>query len=562
MKNLLFCSSRLAVAGLLLASTSALRAAADRVASPSGALGITFTLDSNGSPLFSVDYLGRPLVLPSRLGLPANLAANLAASATRTENHDAVWENPRGERRRVPDRYNALSVDLRSREGERGSLTFRAYDEGAAFIFVAPEGGAQNAATDTDRTEFHFPPNTRTSPASAATGDAPLILASVHASEIRNPLTITLADGRFASLATLREAPWKIILVGRDPAQLLERNYLALNFTAPSALADTSWIRPGRVLRDFAPTLAGAKAAADYGVTAGFRYICAGRAWTEPGFDVPALVGYARERDLGVILRVADQPQPGELETTLRQFARWGVRGAEIALPPGAAHTATLWLAPAAALAAQLHLILAVPRTLATAERIRAWPHVFAVATERASRPTDAATENCTLPFSRGPLGFAPFSELRTDGVSPAHRLALGVISSDPLASVSWAERPEADSRAHDQEFLRRVPTVWDDTKALAGASGRYLALARRSRDDWFVGAINGSDARALGLSLAFLDPGRAYIAHLYTDSPPGASPQKTVYAYRKVVSTERIDLALATGGGTAIWLTPDSKRR
>lgn len=562
METFLLGSRRLAFAALLLAGSGAMPAADLRVDSPSGALSITFTLDPDGSPRFSVDYLGRPLVLPSRLGLPAHLDAPLSLSASRTEIHDAVWENPRGERRRVPDRYHALSVDLRSRAGDTVGLTFRAYDEGAAFSLMAPEGLAPNSATATDRTEFHFPPNTRTSPASAATGDAPLILAAVRASEIRNPLTITLADGRFASLATLREAPWKIILVGRDPSQLLERNYLALNFTAPSALADTSWIRPGRVLRDFAPTQAGAQAAADYGVTAGFRYICAGRAWTEPGFDVPALVGYARERDLGVILRVADQPQPGELETTLRQFARWGVRGAEIAPPKGAAHTDTLWLAPAAALAAQLHLILAVPRTLAGAERIRAWPHVFAVATERASRPTDAATENCTLPFSHGPLGFAPFSDLRTDGVTPAHRLALGVISSDPLASVNWAERPKADSRAHDQEFLRRVPTVWDDTKALAGASGRYLALARRSGDDWFVGAINGSDARALGLSLAFLDPGRAYIAHLYTDSPPGASPPTTIYAYRKVVSTERIDLALATGGGTAIWLTPDAKRR
>jgi hypothetical protein len=43
---------------------------------------------------------------------------------------------------------------------------------------------------------------------------------------------------------------------------------------------------------------------------------------------------------------------------------------------------------------------------------------------------------------------------------------------------------------------------------------------------------------------MAFLDPGRAYIAHLYTERLTGASGQKSIYAYRKVVSTERIDLA------------------
>lgn len=69
MENFLPGSRRLACAALLLAGSGAIPAADLRVASPSGILGITFTLDPDGAPLLSVDDRGRPLVLPSRLAI-------------------------------------------------------------------------------------------------------------------------------------------------------------------------------------------------------------------------------------------------------------------------------------------------------------------------------------------------------------------------------------------------------------------------------------------------------------------------------------------------------------
>ena len=112
------------------------------------------------------------------------------------------------------------------------------------------------------------------------------------------------------------------------------------------------------------------------------------------------------------------------------------MQGGQIAPPAGTADTSTAWLAPTATRAAQLQLILAVPGVPDLTEHARAWPHVFAFARERRSPRSDAATANCTRPFSRGLFGFTPFSDLRADGVTAAPRLALGVISSDPLASL------------------------------------------------------------------------------------------------------------------------------
>jgi alpha-glucosidase len=118
------------------------------------------------------------------------------------------------------------------------------------------------------------------------------------------------------------------------------------------------------------------------------------------------------------------------------------------------------------------------------------------------------------------------------------------------------------DRPAPETEFLRRTPTVWQDTQVLAGTTERTVALARRSGDDWFVGAINGSDAHKLALALAFLDPGRAYLAHLHPGDPAALPAPRTVYSFRTVFSTDRLELSLAATGGAAIWLTPDSKRR
>ena len=43
-------------------------------------------------------------------------------------------------------------------------------------------------------------------------------------------------------------------------------------------------------------------------------------------------------------------------------------------------------------------------------------------------------------------------------------------------------------------KFLRELPTTWDDVRFLAGYPGKYVVLARRQGNRWYVGAINGTD--------------------------------------------------------------------
>lgn len=58
-------------------------------------------------------------------------------------------------------------------------------------------------------------------------------------------------------------------------------------------------------------------------------------------------------------------------------------------------------------------------------------------------------------------------------------------------------------------DFIASVPTVFDETVALAGKIGAYAAVARRNGDTWYLGAITNWDARKLNLDMSFLGEGR-----------------------------------------------------
>ena len=43
-------------------------------------------------------------------------------------------------------------------------------------------------------------------------------------------------------------------------------------------------------------------------------------------------------------------------------------------------------------------------------------------------------------------------------------------------------------------DFLRQVPTTWDEVRFLDGYPGRYVVLARRHGDNWYIAGLNGTD--------------------------------------------------------------------
>jgi alpha-glucosidase len=126
----------------------------------------------------------------------------------------------------------------------------------------------------------------------------------------------------------------------------------------------------------------------------------------------------------------------------------------------------------------------------------------------------DAPTHAAMLPFTRNvfdPMDFTPVVLDRINNIerrtSSAFELATAVLFTSGIQH--YAEIPEGMARApaYVREFMKRVPSIWDDVKFLAGEPGKFVVLARRSGKQWYIAGINGERvSRTVVLNLAALE--------------------------------------------------------
>jgi len=141
-----------------------------------------------------------------------------------------------------------------------------------------------------------------------------------------------------------------------------------------------------------------------------------------------------------------------------------------------------------------------------------------------------------------------------------AHHLAMYVVYEAPFQMV--ADYPAAYENQPAFAFIKSVPTSWDETRVLNGLPGEYITVARRCRNEWFLGSMSNWTARQLDISLAFLGPGK-YKAEIYSDAPDADRfPKKIRVETKTVKSTARLKLQLASGGGCAIRFFPAKQAR
>jgi alpha-glucosidase len=184
--------------------------------------------------------------------------------------------------------------------------------------------------------------------------------------------------------------------------------------------------------------------------------------------------------------------------------------------------------------------------------------------------PTNPPEHVTILPFTRllaGPMDFTPgifdIKEGSKTDVSKrvqstlANQLALYVVIYSPLHMA--ADLPENYLRHPDAfQFIRDVPTDWEQSRTLDASIGDYIVVARQQRGskDWYLGAVTDEEARSLNISLEFLEPGRGYEAQIYKDSLDAdycSNPVAYAIERKIVVAKDRLQVSMAPGGGTAI---------
>src|SRR5205085_3827630 len=114
------------------------------------------------------------------------------------------------------------------------------------------------------------------------------------------------------------------------------------------------------------------------------------------------------------------------------------------------------------------------------------------------------------------------------------HQLALSVVFYSPLQFLYWYDKPVDSQNEPELEFFDNVPTVWDDTKVLDGEAGKYITIARRRGEEWFVGSITNNDAREMKIHFSFLPKGKKYKATIYCDNP--ASKVRTHVSMKQII--------------------------
>lgn len=610
------------VMGLLPALFAASCVSAEQVVSPDKNVKIGFSLAEGGRPAWQVSYLDKPIILESGLGLEPNFldGFNLLDTAKRTQT--GQWTNEFGERKDVPDNFNELTIHLAHVSGGKLDIVLRAYNEGAAMCYEFPPQEQQEFRFAGERIEFRFPPETFAWEEHGTEGEYERVKTGDVEPWCERPLTLEYADGRYAALAeaactdyprmlispladvpgalvsalggqtanteafrqrhdpniTLKagqHSPWRVFVVGQKPGDLLERNYLLLNLNPPSQIADTSWIRPGKAMRDTTLTTENSKAIIDFAATAGLSYVHLDARWygsedaadgdattaRAPNLDIQEIIRYGKEKNVGLIVYVDRRQVEKQRDVIFPLYEQWGIKGVKLGFVSVGPQSESAWITETIAKAAEHHLMLNIHDGYRATGNNRTWPNLMTVEGIRGNEHMPTPEHNCTLPFTRYVAGIGDYTVCYYDKrikTTHAHQLAMNVVSFSPLQWVFWYDKPAMYSGEPEVEFFRAVPTVWDETKVLAGEIAKYAAIARRKDNDWFIGVINSSEPRTLNIALSFLDPARTYTAKLYTDDPKTETKTKVAISEKPVTHETVLNLSLLPTGGAALWIKAD----
>jgi alpha-glucosidase len=194
----------------------------------------------------------------------------------------------------------------------------------------------------------------------------------------------------------------------------------------------------------------------------------------------------------------------------------------------------------------------------------RTYPNWISLEGVRGNEQFPTATHNVTLPFARnigGPMDYTICYGQSRDKTTNTHQMAMAAVYYQPLNFLFWYDKPSKYANPANWPGLpwfNAVPTTWDESRTLAGSIGEYVAVARRSGDTWYLGAMTDETSRTLSIPLSFLGGG-TYTASVYADGTPGAAPYQTpvVVSTRSVTAESTLSVAMAPAGGQAVVLKP-----
>lgn len=430
---------------------------------------------------------------------------------------------------------------------------------------------------------------------SAINPPIPKSLTNTGSAYVRNQVAGTF--GHIAQVKGSRTYPWRIFAVAADEKELIPNSMVYLLAT-PCVIKDISWIKPGVVMFDWwaksniygVDFKAGintetAKYFIDFCAEQGFRYFLFDDGWSLrddllkpiPELNIDEVVSYGRSKGVDIMLWMVWHTLERQWEMAFDQFEKWGIRGIKVDFMNRDDQPMVMFYEAVAREAATRKMVVDFHGAYKPCGLSRKYPNVL---TREAliefeyngGTDFDNPVHHNLLPYIRmfpGPMDYIPATmrnstkdNFRAVGDYPmgqgtrAHSMALFVILNSPMTML-----PDSPSDYYREkectDFLKKIPVEWDETKLLQGKIAKYTVLARRSGNEWYIGAITDWSEKTIDLETGFLVPGR-YRLEAIED---GINANARAEDYKKIIKDFRagdvLKLKLASGGGWVARIIP-----
>lgn len=637
------------------------------LSSPNGLIKVSIEIPeagSSGRPRWSATFHGKAVLAGCGLGLETAQAGDMMAGARvvreRARSSDVKVPVLFGKADHADDRFHEVRYTLETPQHRSADVVFRCYDDAIALRYELPASGAESAVSITaETTSFGVegePMAFIQRLENYKTSHEHNVLSSPYRDIPRGalldmPLALSWEDGTYAAIteAALRRyagmalrrsprgsardelvcdltprpdgtkvegalplrTPWRVVLIGDRPGALLESGTLyCLN--EPTALADTSWIKPGKItfswwngdVYDGKPGLpilsvemakkyidfcarngiaAHAMTSTEGTVTPWYRQSKPG---VVPGpdtdvtrpraeFDLPTIRKYAESKNVRLWTWVHQAALRGRVEEAFTAFEKMGWSGMMVDFFDHDDQESVEFAESVLESAARHHILIHLHGIWKPTGWQRTYPNLMnheGALNQEYSKWSALCTpeHNIMMAFTRlvaGPMDYhlGGFRAVRRADFKPVnvapnvmgtrgHQLAMYVCYDNPTPMV--ADYPAAYEGQPGFDFLKSVPTWWNETRVLRAKVGELLVTARRKGKTWYLGGMSAKNPKDLEIPLSEMGAGR-FACRVWKDAADAdTDPNRLTTETVSVRPGGVLNIRLATDGGFVAELT------
>lgn len=390
----------------------------------------------------------------------------------------------------------------------------------------------------------------------------------------------------------IRTFPWRYFVITKDDRKIIE-NTISYQLSPKSVIKNTSWIKPGKVSwewwNDASPygpdvnfisgyNMDTYKYYIDFASKYGLAYIIMDEGWAKStedpyhsnsAIDLKDLIQYGKSKNVGIILWLSWLTVEKNMDI-FKTFSQWGVKGVKIDFMDRSDQWMMNFYERVAAEASKYEMLVDYHGSITPKGLEYKYPNIISYEGVRGMEQMGGCTPDNSVyfPFMRnavGPMDYTPGAMLsmqpevyrseRPNSASigtRAYQMALFVIFESGLQML--ADNPTLYYRnAESTSFITKVPTTWDETKALKALAGEYAIVAKRKGNKWYIGGItnNTQKERIFEIPVDFLENDHLYSITSFED---GINAGRQAMDYRKkqgqIKNGDTIKIKMVRNGG------------